>query len=506
MQRREEEEVGQVVDDSVAQVIGDLYPYGKTSKGYRRLPAEPVDRATILTEITGMAHTEDERGDKGTVSGSLYAGDHDHYQFLGEVFDRFSHANILQRDMYPSATKFEGEIIAMTSDLLHGTGVGVVTSGGSESLITSLYAYREYAQQTRRVTRPNVVMPVTGHVALDKGAHWLNVDMRHAPLTGGYVADVSAMAELIDDQTIALVGSAANYAHGLIDPIEEIAALAQSHGIGMHVDGCLGGWLLPWAERLGYDVPPWDFRVPGVTSISADTHKYGYALKGSSVLLYRDKELRKRQYFTYPDWPGGLYVSPGFAGSRSGGIVASTWAALLATGESGYLAAAEAILGTAAKIRDGIRDGIPQLEVIGDPLFLIAFKAAGDLDIYLVNDALIAQGWRLNPCQLPPALHFCITRPNTAPGVAESFLRALHGAVAYAEQHKGEKAKSGVAYGFGGTRLGNYMVQTMMVRVLDAMHEVAPDAATPDGPAPGSDAQVSGSAAADVPGSGVPAS
>ena len=357
----------QVSDDGLEQIIGELYPYAKATTAYRRVPAEPVDRAAILAEIADMAHAEDARGDKGTVSGSLYCGDHDHYHFLGEVFDLYSHANVLQRDMYPSATKFEGEIIAMTSDLLHGTGIGVVTGGGSESLITALYSYREDARETRDVTRPNVVMPVTGHVALDKGAHWLGVEMRHAPLTDGYVADVAAMAGLIDDQTIALVASAANYAHGLIDPIEEIASLAQSHDIGLHVDGCLGGWLLPWVERLGYDVPLWDFRVPGVTSISADTHKYGYALKGSSVLLYRDKDLRKHQYFTFPDWPGGLYVSPGFAGSRSGGILASTWAALVATGESGYLAAADAIMRTAATIRDGIRDGIPELEVIGEP-------------------------------------------------------------------------------------------------------------------------------------------
>ena len=465
-------------DDGLGQIIGDLYPYGKTTKAYRRVPAEPIERAAILAEIADMARTEDARGDKGTVSGSLYCGDHDHYHFLGEVFDLYSHANVLQRDMYPSATKFEGEIIAMTSDLLHGTGVGVVTSGGSESLITALYSYREQAREARGVTRPNVVMPVTAHVALDKGAHWMGIEMRHAPLTDGYVADVAAMAGLIDDQTIALVGSAANYAHGLIDPIEEIAALATSHGIGMHVDGCLGGWLLPWAERLGYAVPPWDFRVPGVTSISADTHKYGYALKGSSVLLYRDKDLRKRQYFAFPDWPGGLYLSPGFAGSRSGGIIASTWAALLATGESGYLAAADGILRRAATVRDGIRAGIPELEVIGDPLFLVAFKAAGDLDICRVNVALIAQVWRLNPLQLPPALHFCFTRPNTAPGVADSFLETLRGAVAYATQHKGEPAKSGAVYGFGGTPQGNAMVKSVMASVLDAMHEVAPDPAS----------------------------
>ncbi|HEY5134659.1 MAG TPA: aminotransferase class V-fold PLP-dependent enzyme [Candidatus Nanopelagicales bacterium] len=463
-------------DAGFEEILDGFWPYRKTTTSYRAVPPEPVDRGEILTEIAEMAHAEDAQGDKGTVSGSLYCGDHGHYAFLGEVFSLFSHANVLQRDMYPSATKFEGEIIAMTSDLLHGTGVGVVTSGGSESLITALYSYREDAREKRGVTRPNVVMATTAHVALDKGAHWMGIEVRHAPLTDGYLADVAAMADLVDDQTICVVGSAANYAHGLIDPIEEIAALAQSRGIGMHVDGCLGGWLLPWVERLGYDVPLWDFRVPGVTSISADTHKYGYALKGSSVLLYRDKDLRTNQYFTYPDWPGGLYLSPGLAGSRSGGIIASTYAAILATGASGYLAAADAIMRTATAIKDGINGSIPELEVIGDPTFLVAFKAVDELaiDIYLVNDSLKDQGWRMNSLQRPPALHFCITRPNTQDGTPEAFLAALRNAVQYAKEQQGQPAKSGAMYGFGGTPQGNATLETVMAGVLDAMHDVAP--------------------------------
>ncbi len=464
-------------DGGFEEILDGFWPYRKTTESFRTVPPGPIDRGLIYSEIAEMAHAEDAQGDKGTVSGSLYCGDHDHYAFLGEVFNLFSHANVLQRDMYPSATKFEGEIIAMTSSLLHGTGVGVVTSGGSESLITALYSYREQARETRGVTRPNIVMPKTAHVALDKGAHWMGIEMRHAPLTDAWVADVDAMAALVDDQTICLVGSAANYAHGLIDPIEEIAALAQSHGIGMHVDGCLGGWLLPWVEKLGYAIPLWDFRVPGVTSISADTHKYGYALKGSSVLLYREKDLRKNQYFTYPDWPGGLYLSPGLAGSRSGGIIASTYAAILATGESGYLAAADGIMRTATAIKDGINGTIPELEVIGDPTFLVAFKAVDELaiDIYLVNDSLKDQGWRMNSLQLPPALHFCITRPNTQDGTAGAFLDALRIAVAYAQEKQGVPAKSGAMYGFGGTPQGNATLEAVMAGVLDAMHDVAPE-------------------------------
>ena len=455
--------------------LDGFYPYRKQGANYRRIPEEPRDRAEVLAAIAAMATAEDATGDQGRVSGSLYSGAHEHYAYLGEVFSRFSHANVLQRDMYPSATKFEGEIIAMVLDLLHGDSdaCGVVTSGGSESLITALYTYREVARE-RGVTTPNVVMPATAHVALDKGAYWMGIEVRHAPLTASYTADVAAMADLIDDQTIALVGSAGDYAHGLIDPIEEIAALAADRGIGMHVDGCLGGLLWPWAEELGYPVPIWDFRVPGVTSISADTHKYGYALKGTSTLLYRTKDLRRHQYFTYPDWPGGLYLSPGLAGSRSGGLIAATWAAMVTTGRPGYLAAAHAILETAAEIRAGI-DAIDGLRVMGNPLFLIAFEADDDLDIYLVNDALKNAGWRMNALQLPPALHFCVTRPNTKPDVAQAFLTDLAAAVQYARDNRGTAAESGAMYGLGHTPAAHEALDTVMAGVLDAMHEVAPE-------------------------------
>ena len=459
--------------------LDGFYPYRRHGTNYRRIPDEPRDRAEVLAAITDMARAEDATGDRGRVSGSLYSGDHAHYAYLGDVFSTLSHANVLQRDMYPSATKFEGEIIAMVLDLLRGDAdaCGVVTSGGSESLITALYTYREVARE-RGVTKPNVVMPVTAHVALGKGAYWMGIEVRHAPLTDSFTADVTAMADLVDDQTIALVGSAGDYAHGLIDPIEDIAALALERGIGMHVDGCLGGLLWPWAEELGYPVPPWDFRVPGVTSISVDTHKYGYALKGSSVLLYRDKDLRRHQYFTYPDWPGGLYLSPGLAGSRSGGLIAATWAAMVTTGRSGYLAAARGILETAAEIRKGIED-IDGLQVIGDPTFLIAFMAdrddPQDLDVYLINDALKKAGWRMNALQLPPALHFCVTRPNTKPGVAQAFLDDLRAAVGYARAHWGTAAESGAMYGMGHTPSAHEALDSVMAGVLDAMHEVAPE-------------------------------
>lgn len=456
-------------------MLDDLFPYRRMMETYRRLPDQGAARDEVLTDIAAMAKSEDATGDAGRVSGSLYSGDHEHYHFLTQVFEHFAHANVLQRDMYPSATKFEGEIIAMAADLFHDPQpIGVVTSGGSDSLVHALYAYREEAREGRGIRTPNVVLPVTAHVALSKGAHWLGIEVRSAPLTEAFVADVDAMADLVDDDTIAIVGSAGDYAHGLIDPIERMSALAQDRGVGLHVDGCLGGFLLPWAEQLGYDVPTWDFRAPGVTSISADTHKYGYALKGTSVLLYRDAALRSRQWFASTDWPGGLYLSPGLAGSRSGGLIASTWAAMVTMGREGYLAKAEAILATNDTIKAGIRAGIPELSVIGDPLFMTSFQSS-EVDVYLVNDALKERGWRMNSLQLPPALHFCVTGPNTQPGVAEDFLADLRGAVDYAIEHRGEPAKSGAMYGFGSMPDGDQTLRTVMGGVLDAMHVVAPE-------------------------------
>jgi sphinganine-1-phosphate aldolase len=460
-------------------MLDDLFPYRRVMQTHREIPVHGVERDQVLTDIASMAKAEDAVGDAGRVSGSLYSGDHAHYRFLAEVFEQFAHANVLQRDMYPSATKFEGEIISMVAGLLHAPQpVGVVTSGGSDSLVHALYSYREEAREARGVRTPNIVLPVTAHVALRKGAHWLGIEVRDALLGADYRADVQAMGDLVDSDTIAIAGSAGDYAHGLVDPISDLGELAQERGVGLHVDGCLGGLLLPWAEELGYDVPLWDFRVPGVTSISADTHKYGYALKGTSVLLYRDATLRSRQWFSATEWPGGLYLSPGLAGSRSGGLIASTWAALITTGREGYLERARAVLATNDAIKAGIRTSMPELQVIGDPLFMTSFMSAADadIDVYLVNDALKERGWRMNSLQLPPALHFCITGPNTKPGVSDDFLADLRSAVDYAIEHRGEPAKSGAMYGFGATPQGQETLTVVMNGVLDAMHVAAPDA------------------------------
>jgi glutamate/tyrosine decarboxylase-like PLP-dependent enzyme len=280
-------------------------------------------------------------------------------------------------------------------------------------------------------------------------------------------ADVAATERALTDRTVLVVGSAPSYPHGVIDPIEELSELARARGIGFHTDACLGGFLLPFAERLGYAVPPFDFRLPGVSSMSADTHKYGYAAKGTSVVLYRGAELRHAQYFAHTDWPGGLYMTPTFAGSRPGALSAACWAAMTSIGVDGYLAAARRILAAAATIRDGIA-AVDGLRVLGDPLFCIAFVTEEDeLAIYRVLDAMTERGWSLNGLHRPPAVHICTTLRHAEPGVAERFVDDLAASVAQVRREPARETGMAPIYGMAATLPDRSAVDAMLKGFMD---------------------------------------
>ncbi len=453
------------------------FPYDDRFAIHRALPDVGLPREDVLTQIEAMSSAEDPTWETGQCSGTMYCGDHDHYDFLNRAFSHFSHVNTLQRDMCPSATKFESEIIAMTLDLLHATPrgdatpAGLITSGGSASIAHAVLAYREANQG--RTSQPNMIKPETAHPAFSKAGHLFGVEMRIAPVhpeTGQ--VDLDWVAEHVDDDTVALIGSATNYGYGTIDPIEELGALALRHDIGLHVDGCLGGFILPFARELGYDVPPFDLAVAGVTTMSADTHKYGYALKGTSVLAFNDQALRNAQYFYEPDWSGGKYCSPGMDGSRSGGLLAATWAAMVSLGRDGYRRYAAEILATATQMRAAV-ESHPELRVIGRTTFLFSFTS-DEFDVYLVNDFLRTRGWRLNGQQYPNALHLAVTRPQTQPGVAERWADDLADAVDYARAHRDEPAQSGAIYGGvpgGPTPEADDLIRFFMADMMD--HQMA---------------------------------
>ena len=412
--------------DPLEEIVAGLRPYRDTLPVFDRLPEQGRPRADVLADLELMATRERERWEDGFASGAVYHGDPEHVAFLTQAYALHSQHNPLHVDLWPSTNKLEAEIVAMTADLLGAARTsdeigGVVTSGGTESIMLSVKAHRDRAA----VGAPRMVLPDSAHAAFDKAAHCLGVEAVRVPVGPDMRADVAAMAAAVDERTVLVAGSAPCYPHGVVDPIAELSALAHERGIGFHTDACLGGFLLPFAERLGHPVEPFDFRLPGVSSISADTHKYGYAAKGTSVVLHRGTELRHAQYFAHTEWPGGLYVTPTFAGSRPGALSAACWAAMVSIGAAGYEDAARRILAAAAQIRHGI-EKIDGLRVLGDPLFCIAFVTEDDaLAVYRVMDEMSARGWSLNGLHRPPAVHICTTLRHAAPDVAERFVADL---------------------------------------------------------------------------------
>ena len=435
-----------------------LYPYTDEYGVIKEFPEEGISEDVLLEQMRSMSEREDGTWENGKCSGTMYCGDHDHYAFLNQCYARFSHVNALQRDMCPSMSRFESEIIAMTLDMLHGEAVtehdasqaacGAIGSGGTDSILNAMLGYREKAREERGVSEPEMIWPDTAHPAFHKAAHLFGIQVVTAPTDPvTTLVDVDFVRDNINANTAVIIGSAGNYPYGTIDPIEDLSNLALEHGVGMHVDGCLGGWILPWGQQLGYDIPVFDFRLPGVTSISADTHKYGYGLKGTSVLSWRDKTYRQYQYYLLPDWKGGAYGSPGLAGSRSGGLIAATWASMVSLGKKGFRERAKRIFETAFKMQDAVKSH-SELMLMGKPTFCFSFRS-DEFNVYHVNDDMKKRGWRFNGQQNPDAIHMCVTGPQTQDGVTEAFAADLTQAVEYAKNPAQPEPKSGGVYGGG---------------------------------------------------------
>ena len=477
VRKRVEKEFDVLMKDIEKQVK----PYKSKFSTYAGIPEKGIEREKILQEMESLKSLEESRWKEGFASGAVYHGDEEHIHFLNKVYGLNSQTNPLHSDLWPSISKYEGEVVAMTAEML-GAGknndpgkpdkqiCGVVSSGGTESILLAMKTYRDWARDKKGITRPEMVVPVTAHAAFDKAAQYFNIKIKHIPVDENYRADIEAARKAITRNTIVMVGSAPSFPHGMVDPIARLSEIARRRKIGFHTDGCLGGFVLPWAEQLGYHVPPFDFRLPGVTSISADTHKYGYAAKGTSVILYRGQELRRYQYFKATDWPGGLYFSPTFAGSRPGALSAACWAAMLSVGKEGYLDATRRILETGAKIKQAIHE-MEDLHVLGDPLWVIAF-ASKTLDIYRVMDQMTAKHWSLNGLHKPSCVHLCITLRHTQPGVAERFITDLTSAVQYVKENPEEKGGMAPVYGLAATLPVRSIVGDLLERYVDALYKV----------------------------------
>ncbi|MBN1532853.1 MAG: aspartate aminotransferase family protein [Spirochaetes bacterium] len=378
-----------------------------------------------------------------------YLGE-EHTRFLQEAYNLYFSANGLNPMVFKSLKRFETEVVDMTASLLRGDEnvCGVMTAGGTESCLLAVKTYRDMARDKKPwIKKPEMIIPDTAHCAWEKGAKYFDVKTVRAPLDRNFRLDVNAVKKMITRRTIMILGSAPEYPYGIVDPIERLGEIAVKNGIPLHVDACVGGYMLPFVEELGYDVPPWDFRVPGVTSISADTHKYGFSAKGASTILYRDVNIMKYQIFVYENWPGGIFASMGILGTRPGGSIAAAWGALQAIGKKDYLKHAGESMEATRRLIDGI-NSIPQLEVNGSPtMSLISYRStAKDVNIYVVGDQMVERGWQIERQQRPDCLHAMVTPLHRT--VIKQYIADLKKSVRYAQEHP-EAASIGDAAMYG---------------------------------------------------------
>jgi|ERR1043165_9070635 glutamate/tyrosine decarboxylase-like PLP-dependent enzyme len=462
---------------TMATLEHSVRPYDGRFEKHFTLPKAGVSREQILDEIKQMNEAESDRWKDGYVSGGIYNGDKEHIDFLNKVYALQSQSNPLHSDLFPSASKFEAEVISMVAHFLgkgtsdHNKSVcGTITSGGTESILVAMKSYRDLAREEKGITEPEMVVPTTAHAAFDKASQYFNIKQVKIPVDKNFSADLNALKRAINNNTIVVAGSAPTFPHGVIDPIKEMSEIAMKNGVGFHTDLCLGGFVVPFAEKLGYPAPVTDFRLPGVTSISIDTHKYGYAAKGTSVVLYRTEELRHYQFYTLTEWPGGLYFSPTLAGSRPGALSAACWASLLSMGEEGYLKATKAILETADKIKEGL-NSIPELKLMGNPLWVLSF-GSDTLNPYEVMDQMSKRNWNLNGLQKPACFHIAITLRHTQPGVAERFISDLKESVAYVKANPGSKDGLAPVYGLAGSLPFRGIVSDILKKYLDVIYKL----------------------------------
>lgn len=472
------------VTKALTELEAKLVPSGPGNTNFTSLPAQGWTADQVRAELEklgGMKHTSWETG---RVSGAVYHGGSDLGDLQSDAFKRFGVSNPIHPDVFPGVRKMEAEVVAMTLGLFNApeTGAGVTTSGGTESILMAVLSARQKAYQERSVTHPEIILPNTAHTAFRKACEYFKIRCHLVPCPEpSYRVHIPSVNRLINSNTIMLVGSAPNFPHGIVDDIPALSRLAVKHKLPLHVDCCLGSYVIAFLSKAGFPSPEFDFRVPGVTSISVDTHKYGFAPKGNSVVLYRTAGLRRYQYYVSETWPGGVYASPNMAGSRPGALIAGCWASLMRMGEDGYLDTCLKIVSTAKQIEKAIRTSDKlrnSITVVGKPLVsVVSFRAAVNtrtpelaVDIYDIADAMSAKGWHLNALQDPAAIHVAVTLPIVS--AVDALIKDLEDVVeACKGKAKDGKGSAAALYGVAGSIPDKSIVRDLAVGFLDTLYK-----------------------------------
>jgi sphinganine-1-phosphate aldolase len=373
------------------------------------LPVSGTNRDELRRTLDAAA-ASNARWKERMAVGTNYPAGEDVLEVAKEAYLQFFSTNGLLPSLFPSLARFEREVIDYTADLLHGPeAVGSITSGGSESILMGVKSARDRARRLHPgITRPEMVVPESAHPAFWKAAHYFGLELVRVPLGEDLQIDVPAYRAAITPRTVLLVASAPSLTVGMVDPIEELAPLAAEREIGFHVDSCVGGYFLPFAEQLGYPVPRFDFRVPGVTTISADLHKFGYAAKGASVILSRSRDIYEHQVFRFggPERPEDWYVTPSMTGTRPGGAIAAAWAVMTYLGRDGYLRLVDSTMRYLQRWWAAI-EAIDGLEILGRPAMSVFGFTSRTLDVFAIADGMEERGWLVYRDSHPlPAIRF----------------------------------------------------------------------------------------------------
>ena len=391
-----------------------------TAESPLRMPGDGLDREVLFAEMED-ARAGDVYWRDGRLGLYVHFGGEDILAIAKEAYQRFFSENALGPTAFPSLARFEREVVGWTADLLNaGPGAaGNITSGGTESIFMAMKSIRDWADDHGRGGGcPEVIAPYSAHPAFSKAAHLLRMKVTRIGLGDDFRAIPSQMSSAVGPNTVGIMGSAPGFPHGVIDPIESIAAIAREHDLWMHVDACVGGFILPFARKLQYPIPEFDFSVDGVRSISADLHKYGFTAKGASTIIYRGAAEHAYQIYEFDEWPRGKYAAPTLAGTRPGGAVAAAWAVMRYLGEAGYVEVARGIMGARDELLAGI-EAIDGLYVISDPDGPIITYGANGFDIFAVAEAMGERGWFVTRGAEPPCIHLGMLTAIHVPVVAQ---------------------------------------------------------------------------------------
>lgn len=437
-----------------------------------QFPEKGTSREELLSALHAFK-SDDSDWESGRVFSLIYNAGEDVKTFAEEAFNVFINENGLSPFAFPSLLRMETEVVSMVASLLGGDSetVGAMTSGGTESIMMAVKAARDFARAQRpSITNPELVMPLSAHPAFNKAAHFLGLKTVIVPTDKTLRADIEAVRDAINENTVMVVGSAFSYPHGMIDPIEELAEVTAEKEVWFHVDACIGGYILPFLSKLGYPIPPFDFRIPGVSSMSADIHKYGFIPKGASTVLYRNAQLRQYQFFVYADWPGGVYGTPSVSGARPGGPVAASWAVIKYLGMEGFMRLAKTTMETTKNFIEGI-EAIPELYVLGKPQATVFAFGSDVLNVYALGEKMKTFRWYIDSQHLPPCLHMTISPAHAS--IVEPFLSDLRQAVKEVASLKGEDITGEAAmYGMIGSMPDRAMARDFAIQYLSDLYRV----------------------------------